>query len=79
MKFVILTDTHFVARGRRIYGLDPAERLDSVGVRLDPGAVVPRHSHPNEEFGQVVEGALTLEVMSGDETEQGCLGDKAWK
>jgi 3',5'-cyclic AMP phosphodiesterase CpdA len=27
MKFVILTDTHFVARGRRIYGLDPAERL----------------------------------------------------
>ncbi len=27
MKFVILTDTHFVARGRKIYGLDPAERL----------------------------------------------------
>ena len=29
MKFVILTDTHFVARGRRIYGLDPAERLQA--------------------------------------------------
>jgi 3',5'-cyclic AMP phosphodiesterase CpdA len=27
MKFVILTDTHFVARGRKIYGLDPAEQL----------------------------------------------------
>ncbi|ABE40378.1 metallophosphoesterase [Rhodopseudomonas palustris BisB5] len=27
MKFVVLTDTHFVAAGRRIYGLDPAERL----------------------------------------------------
>ncbi|RZN34722.1 phosphodiesterase [Bradyrhizobium sp. Leo121] len=27
MKFVVLTDTHFVASGRRIYGLDPAERL----------------------------------------------------
>ena len=27
MKFVILTDTHFVARGRKIYSLDPAERL----------------------------------------------------
>lgn len=27
MNFAILTDTHFVARGRRIYGLDPAERL----------------------------------------------------
>jgi 3',5'-cyclic AMP phosphodiesterase CpdA len=27
MKFVVLTDTHFVARGRKIYDLDPAERL----------------------------------------------------
>ena len=27
MKFVILTDTHFVPRGRSLYGLDPAERL----------------------------------------------------
>ena len=27
MKFVILTDTHLVPRGRRLYGLDPAERL----------------------------------------------------
>ena len=27
MKFVILTDTHFVERGREIYGLDPTARL----------------------------------------------------
>lgn len=27
MKFVVLTDTHFVPRGSRLYGLDPAERL----------------------------------------------------
>ena len=27
MKFVILTDTHLVAPGRMLYGLDPAERL----------------------------------------------------
>lgn len=27
MKFVILTDTHFVPRGTRLYGLDPAQRL----------------------------------------------------
>lgn len=27
MKFVILTDTHFVAAGRRLYGIDPAQRL----------------------------------------------------
>lgn len=29
MKFVILTDTHFVAAGHRLYGLDPAERLSA--------------------------------------------------
>ncbi|WP_291846290.1 phosphodiesterase [Bradyrhizobium sp.] len=27
MRFVILTDTHFVPRGRKLYGLDPAQRL----------------------------------------------------
>jgi 3',5'-cyclic-AMP phosphodiesterase len=27
MKFVVLTDTHFVPRGSKLYGLDPAERL----------------------------------------------------
>ncbi|UGV27352.1 phosphodiesterase [Rhodopseudomonas boonkerdii] len=27
MKFVILTDTHFVPAGRKLYGLDPAARL----------------------------------------------------
>lgn len=27
MKFIILTDTHFVPAGRKLYGLDPAQRL----------------------------------------------------
>lgn len=27
MQFIILTDTHFVAPGRRLYGLDPTQRL----------------------------------------------------
>lgn len=30
--------------------------------QLQAGAVVPRHTHPNEEFGQVLAGALRLEV-----------------
>jgi len=47
--------------------------LSAAMFRLDPGAVVPRHSHPNEEFGQVVEGALTLEV--GDERGHLVAGD----
>jgi len=29
MKFVVLTDTHFVAPGRRLYALDPAARLSA--------------------------------------------------
>jgi 3',5'-cyclic AMP phosphodiesterase CpdA len=35
MKFVILTDTHFVARGRRLYGLDPAARLTAAIDRIN--------------------------------------------
>lgn len=27
---------------------------------LEPGAIVPRHAHPNEEFGYVVRGDLRL-------------------
>jgi quercetin dioxygenase-like cupin family protein len=30
--------------------------------QLRPGAVVPRHHHVNEEFGQVLSGSLELEV-----------------
>ena len=30
--------------------------------RLEPGAAVPRHAHPNEEFGQVLSGSLELDV-----------------
>jgi 3',5'-cyclic AMP phosphodiesterase CpdA len=35
MKFVILTDTHFVSRGRRLYGLDPTERLAAAIDRIN--------------------------------------------
>ncbi|UZE50584.1 phosphodiesterase [Rhodopseudomonas sp. P2A-2r] len=43
MKFVILTDTHFVARGRNIYGLDPAERLAAAIERIN-------RDHPDIAF-----------------------------
>ncbi|MBI2242965.1 MAG: cupin domain-containing protein [Nocardioides sp.] len=36
--------------------------LSAALFRLSPGAVVPRHHHVNEEFGQVLEGSLELEV-----------------
>ena len=43
MKFVILTDTHFVARGRKLYGLDPTERLVAAIDRID-------RDHPDISF-----------------------------
>lgn len=29
---------------------------------FQPGAAVPKHTHPGEEFGYVLEGELTLEI-----------------
>ena len=36
-------------------------QLSAALYTLDPGTVVPEHSHPNEEFGQVIAGSVTLE------------------
>ena len=38
--------------------------LSAALFRLEPGAVVPRHHHVNEEFGQVLTGSLELETGS---------------
>lgn len=40
-------------------------QLSAASFALDPGAVVPEHSHPNEEFGQVVGGSLELRWTDG--------------
>ena len=47
--------------------------LSAALFRLEPGAEVPRHTHPNEEFGQVLEG--TLELRAGDQTRRLRAGD----
>jgi len=49
--------------GRSLTG----EQLSVTVFELEPGAVVPRHAHPSEEFGYVVRGALHLSVADGDE------------
>ena len=36
------------------------ERLSAALFTLEPGAVVPEHTHDNEEFGQVISGSLEL-------------------
>jgi quercetin dioxygenase-like cupin family protein len=38
--------------------------LSTALFRLEPRAVVPRHHHVSEEFGQVLSGSLELEVDS---------------
>lgn len=43
MKFVVLTDTHFVPRGTKLYGLDPAERLTIAVEKINA-------THPDISF-----------------------------
>ncbi|MEO7126619.1 MAG: cupin domain-containing protein [Nakamurella sp.] len=38
------------------------QQMSATLFRLDPGAVVPLHHHPNEEFGQVIDGSLSITV-----------------
>jgi quercetin dioxygenase-like cupin family protein len=44
------------------------ERITLGIVELEPGAVVPEHSHENEQLGIVLAGSLTFRV--GDETRE---------
>jgi quercetin dioxygenase-like cupin family protein len=34
-------------------------------IAMEPGAVVPRHSHPHEQLGYVVAGSIALDI-AGD-------------
>jgi quercetin dioxygenase-like cupin family protein len=36
------------------------DRITMAIVELDPGAVVPQHSHDNEQLGLVIEGDVTF-------------------
>jgi quercetin dioxygenase-like cupin family protein len=49
---------------RAIHG----ERITLGIVELEPGAVVPEHSHENEQLGMVLAGSVTFRV--GDETRE---------
>lgn len=42
-------------------------------VTLAPNSIVPRHSHPHEQGGIVVQGAMELTI--GDETRMLTVGD----
>jgi len=51
------------------------ERVTFSLVELDPGVVVPEHSHENEQLGIVITGSLTFTV--GEETREVGPGE-AW-
>jgi quercetin dioxygenase-like cupin family protein len=42
------------------------ERVTVALIELDPGALVPEHSHENEQIGFLVQGAMTFTI--GGET-----------
>jgi quercetin dioxygenase-like cupin family protein len=44
------------------------ERITLAVVELDPGAVVPEHSHENEQLGIVLRGSVVFRV--GDEERE---------
>jgi unsaturated pyranuronate lyase len=45
-----------------------AERMSMTLIELDPGTVVPEHSHENEQVGILLEGSLTFRV--GEESKE---------
>jgi quercetin dioxygenase-like cupin family protein len=50
--------------GRSVHG----ERITLGVIELEPGSVVPEHSHENEQLGIVLEGSVSFRV--GDETQE---------
>ncbi len=50
--------------GRSVHG----ERITLGVIELDPGSVVPEHSHENEQLGIVLSGSLVFRV--GDESRE---------
>jgi quercetin dioxygenase-like cupin family protein len=55
--------------GRVVHG----ERLTLGLVELEPGSVVPEHSHENEQLGIMISGSVEFRV--GDETRELGPGD----
>lgn len=49
------------------------QTLMTCWVTMDPGAVIARHSHVNEQLGVLIEGTVTVTV--GDETRSLQAGD----
>lgn len=58
-------DATEVADGVFLQQLAVGEKLSVQGFRIEPGAAVPEHSHPQEQSGTIHAGTLTF-VRDGD-------------
>jgi quercetin dioxygenase-like cupin family protein len=56
---------HDLAPGVRMHPLFGEAAMLNL-VDLDPGAVVPLHSHPHEQLGLVISGEVTMTVAGVD-------------
>ena len=63
---------HTIFPGVELHTLGGQQMLLSL-VEFRPGAVVPRHSHPHEQLGLMIEGEL--EFFAGDEQRVVRAGD----
>lgn len=54
------------AEGVHVAELLAGERASLRYFRIDPGARLPEHSHPEEQVGYVTQGVLTLVVGGGN-------------
>jgi len=57
------------ADGVHVAELLAGERTSVRYFRIDPGARLPEHSHPEEQVGYVTQGVLTLVVGDGGTVE----------
>jgi quercetin dioxygenase-like cupin family protein len=60
--------THEVVPGVHLTQLVAGERTSVQHFHIEPGAVVPEHSHEHEQAGYVVRGTATF-LRDGEETE----------
>lgn len=51
----------------------PGENMTMVFYTMEAGAVIPEHSHPNEQMGTVLEGTIDLRI--GEERTIVNVGD----
>lgn len=67
-------DTVEAVEGVHLTQLAVGDRMSVQHFHVEPGATVPRHSHPEEQVGYVVKGTFTFTVGGEDEDDEYVVG-----